>query len=253
MKFSKAALAMAISLSTLAAASSSELPSQAHPLRIEADFVEQCSGVDLPFNGMMVSAGAREDEILSCMLDHVMTTSAMSFGINEEQPSSPCFPPGYEDIETACQDSLSMAAYDQCKDIISVDMEESLYIMSMSMSMSMSMNVGGGNDHLTGAMLREHLCMILSDLTSEIGLECLEAICESFMPSGAPSEELSAMPSAAPTSAPSNSPTSAPSSAPSSSPTLIVTQPEVVQTSASTLSSATLSLALIAAASVFVF
>lgn len=253
MKFSSAALAMALSLPALAIAQ------PLHPLRIEADFIEECSGVDLPYNGMMLSLGVEQDVILSCMLDHVMTTSATEFGIDQDEPA--CFPLGYEDISTVCQDSLSVAAYDECNNEQEGDMMDEFYFMSMSMSMSMAN--GGDSPQLDDddMPLRSQFCTILEGLTTEQGLSCLESVCESSMPSSAPSEELSGMPStmpseepsASPTSAPSNSPSSTPSSAPSSTPTLVVTQPEVVQTSASTLASVTMSLAFLAATAVFVF
>jgi hypothetical protein len=81
--------------------------------------MEECSGIDLPyplesFDGMMsVIDEARDDAILTCMLDYIMDTPAQVFGFDE--PPVPCYPPAYdENMQVTCPNVLAKSAYDHC-------------------------------------------------------------------------------------------------------------------------------------------
>lgn len=214
-------------------------PTASHVIRSESNFIEMCSGVELPYQ---FESQKLDDAILSCMLDHVITAPALGFGFNE--PPVSCWPPAYDNIQAVCHDSLAKPTYAHCTTESFLDViNDEVMFMSFSMSMSMSMNIGsdnqGDDDEM---MLQERFCSILEGLTTDVGLQCLEMVCDSpsTMPSGAPSEESSAMPSVAPSASPSAvpsaSPSAVPSESPSASPTLVVSNPEQVQSSAALVS-----------------
>jgi hypothetical protein len=193
-------------------------------LRIESNFIETCSGVDLPYPSesvfdMFMSGEAEDDAILTCMLDHVMNTPATEFGFND--PPVQCWPPAYDNIGAICLDSLAQPAYDKCTSNTAFfkTLEEDM--MYMSMDMSMSMKTDDDDDGGDDLMLLERFCSILDGLTTEKGLECLDIICINDMsesPSGMPSDAPSMSPSDSPSAAPSMSPSDSPSAAPSESP-----------------------------------
>ena len=196
-------------------------------LLIESQFIETCSGVELPYPsdsifGMLMTSEMEDDAILTCMLDHVMNTPATEFGF--DIPPDQCWPPAYDNIEAVCLDSLAKPAYDKCTSTEGFfeTLEDMMY---MSMDFSMSMNTGDSDDNGDDFMLLERFCSILDGLTTEQGLECLTSICNnevpespSSMPSTAPSMSPSVSPSGAPSTAPSMSPSAAPSASPSADP-----------------------------------
>jgi len=202
-------------------------------LRVESQYLEQCTGVELPYptessDDMFLDSGEKEDAILTCMLDHVMNTPALEFGLAE--PPVQCWPPAYDTIGAVCPNALAKPAFEHCtKNTAFFDiLEEDMVYMSMSMMMDDNDDYKPDDEML----LMERFCAILNGLTTDKGLECLGIICKdasampsgapsdewSAMPSGAPSEELSAMPSAAPSEASSAIPSLAPSSMPSLAP-----------------------------------
>ena len=216
-------------------------------LRVESQYMEQCANVDLPYPSestgeLMITKDEENDAILTCMLEHVMSTPANDFGFDD--PPVVCWPPAYDNIGAVCLESLAKPAYDKCTenkaffDAINEDMEldEDVHqYMSMSMSMSMDYDDDDAEDDeffkdndMSEMMLIARFCDIMESITTDKGLECLGIICDNAiaMPSDAPSLEFSAMPSEAPSSMPSSAPTQessampseAPSSMPSASP-----------------------------------
>jgi hypothetical protein len=208
-------------------------------LSVESHYIEQCSGVELPyplesFDGMMsvIDNEARDNAILTCMLDYVMDAPAAQFGFDE--PPVPCFPPAYdENMQVTCPDVLAKPVYDHCtaNSVYFEMLQEDQMFMTTSMSMSMSMAMDeDDNDFkiVTEEMLQMRFCAILNGLTTDKGLECLVNICDnpSVMPSSSPSLS-SDMPSSSP-SLSSDMPSSSPSlssSMPSSSPSLSSAMP----------------------------
>jgi hypothetical protein len=231
-------------------------------VRVESQYMEQCAYVDLPYPSessgeLIITKDEENDAILTCMLDHVMSTPANDFGFDE--PPVVCWPPAYDNIGAVCHDSLAKPAYDKCTenkaffDALNEDIgldEEVQQYMSMSMSMSMDYDDGDDaeddefttDDDMSEMMLIAQFCDIMESITTDRGLECLGIICDndiavadpsvapslqlstmpteaaSSMPSSAPTQRSSTMPSKAPSSMPSASPSAAPSVSPSAMP-----------------------------------
>jgi hypothetical protein len=219
-------------------------------VRVESQYMEKCANLDLPYPSissgeLIITKDEENDAILTCMLDHVMSTPANDFGFDE--PPVVCWPPAYDNIGAVCHDSLAKPAYDKCtenkaffdalNEDIGLDEEVQQY---MSMSMSMDYDDGDDaeddefttDDDMSEMMLIARFCDIMESITTDRGLECLGIICDNEIavadPSVAPSLELSAMPTEAASSMPSIAPTQkssampseAPSSMPSASPSV---------------------------------
>jgi hypothetical protein len=226
-------------------------------VRVESQYMEKCANLDLPYPSissgeLIITKDEENDAILTCMLDHVMSTPANDFGFDE--PPVVCWPPAYDNIGAVCIESLAKPAYDKCTenkaffDALNEDIalhEEVQQYMSMSMSMDYD-DADAHDDEFTmdddtsKMMLIARFCDIMENITTGKGLECLGIICDNDIavadPSVAPSLELSAMPTEAASSMPSSAPTqkssAMPSEAPSSMPSASPSAAPSVSTSA---------------------
>ena len=141
---------------------------------------------------LIITKDEENDAILTCMLEHVMSTPANDFGFDD--PPVVCWPPAYDNIGAVCLESLAKPAYDKCTenkaffDAINEDMaldEEVHQYMSMSMSMSMDYDDDDAEDDeffkdndMSEMMLIARFCDIMERITTDKGLECLGIICD---------------------------------------------------------------------------
>jgi len=223
------------------------------------DYMEDCADVDLPFlSGGSPDddiVGCMIDFVMST------PNSEFSLPLPEpsyqqlEDSHDHCYPPGHYDVQNLCPSTIAPTALRHCTGMGRPDIpppgnhygsmsyqygdddywgwDEDLFFddqlfSSMSMSMSMSIDYSSGDDDKPpkdldrDARLMEDFCVILDQLSSEKGKQCLLPLCgiegedndnnESTPPSSMPSTEPSVMPSAEPSEFPSSAPSPLPTS-----------------------------------------
>ena len=190
--------------------------------------------------------------------------------LHSEGSHDHCYPPGHYDVKNLCPSNIAPIALKHCTGMGRPDIPppgnyygsmsyqygdfddwgwgedlffEDQFFFSMSMSMSMSIDYSSGDDDKPpkedpdrDARLMEDFCIILDQLSSDKGKQCLLPLCgiegeahnyddgdadgenESIPPSSMPSTSPSAMPSVQPSVFPSTAPSSTPSLAPSADP-----------------------------------
>ena len=226
------------------------------------DYMEDCADINLPFLSGSDRTPSPDEDIVGCMIDFVMSTPNAEFGLPEqsyqhsEDSHDHCYPPGHYDVQNLCPSTVAPIALSHCTGMGRPDIpppgnyygsmsyqygdadywgwDEDLFFedqlfSSMSMSMSMSIDYKGGGDDKPpkedpdrDARLMEDFCIILDQLSSDKGKQCLLPLCgmegedndnnESIPPSSMPSTEPSVMPSVQPSGFPSSAPSLLPTS-----------------------------------------
>ena len=197
-------------------------------------YFDTCAGIKLPYMLPPVEEMAQQPEIydpyvkLGCMLDFAMSSDASIFGMKAPLPGSAdsCYPPGHEDMKNICSTKIGPVALQECVHatlIKPTHRDDFSYGYSSS---SMSFFHGEKCSHSYSydcdefyvyddpeedAQHINNLCVLLEQLSSETGKQCLNPLCGipdwldgSNVPSQAPSLKPSAAPSQVPSQAPSN-------------------------------------------------
>eukprot|EP00554_Chaetoceros_debilis_P011264 CAMPEP_0194109658 /NCGR_PEP_ID=MMETSP0150-20130528/9097_1 /TAXON_ID=122233 /ORGANISM="Chaetoceros debilis, Strain MM31A-1" /LENGTH=863 /DNA_ID=CAMNT_0038798661 /DNA_START=311 /DNA_END=2902 /DNA_ORIENTATION=+ len=126
-----------------------------------------------------------QDQRLACMIDYVMSTDPIEFGL--DRPSNKeamCFPPGYQTMRDVCSVSLGPIAMENCPlrtsfpefPSVAPDMSFSYSYDDFSMSYDYMQQVGSG-DQEDSVSLVDDFCSILERMSSPEGQKCLQPLC----------------------------------------------------------------------------
>jgi len=228
-------------------------------LKLIGTYFKDCADIDLPFASENPTP---DDAIIGCMIDYVMSTPHSEFGLPPQQgPLDHCYPPGHHDVVGTCPATIAPLALKHCtENSITPPQADGHFYGSMSYMyeygdldwgwgeelfsedqffFSMSMSYGYGDsqdvdkppppppvDPDRDARVMEEFCIIVEQLSSDKGKQCLLPLCgdhsadsnaldETMAPSAEPSFEPSAEPSLQPFVEPSMQPSTSPSTAPS--------------------------------------
>jgi hypothetical protein len=118
--------------------------------------MEQCANVNRPYlsessGELMITKDEENDPILTCMVEHVMSTPANDFGFDD--PPAVCWAPAFDNMGVVRLESLAKPGYDKCTenkesfDIINEDIAPDEQVQQyMSVSMSMDCNDDDAED-----------------------------------------------------------------------------------------------------------
>jgi hypothetical protein len=110
--------------------------------------MEQCANMNHPYlsessSKLMITKDEENDAILTCMLEHVMSTApANDFGFNN--PPAVCKPLAFDNMGVICIESLAKPAYDkgtENKDFFEIINEDIALNGKVQQYMSMSMSM----------------------------------------------------------------------------------------------------------------